>query len=289
MGAWVDAFWRAAAYCLHPKVIGLSLLPLLLVGGLSLALGWLFWADAVGAVRGALDAWVLSARLLDWLEGIGVTGMRMVLAPLIVVLLATPLVVVAVLLVVATTMVPAIVRLVAARRFPALERKQGGSWLAGAAAAFGATLLALLAIVATLPLWLVPPLALVLPALIWGWATARVMSYDTLADHASADERRALATAHRWPLLAIGVATGLLGGVPSLVWASGALSVVFAPVLIPVAVWIYTLVFAFAALWFAHYLLAALHALRLSAPAPPHAAAPVLPSPSDAPPGAATP
>lgn len=24
-----DAFWRAAAYCLHPRVIGLSLLPLI--------------------------------------------------------------------------------------------------------------------------------------------------------------------------------------------------------------------------------------------------------------------
>ena len=49
---------------------------------------------------------------------------------------------------------------------------------------------------------------------------------------------------------------------PSVVWASGALAVVFAPVLVPVAVWIYTLVFAFSSLWFAHYALAALQALR---------------------------
>jgi hypothetical protein len=37
---------------------------------------------------------------------------------------------------------------------------------------------------------------------------------------------------------------------------------VFAPVLVPVAVWIYTLVFAFSALWFAHFALAALRNLR---------------------------
>jgi hypothetical protein len=267
----LDAFWRAAAYCLHPAVIGLSLLPLVLIGGSTLALGWLFWAPAVDAVRGALDAWFVSAALLDWLEGVGVTGMRMVLAPLIVVLLATPLLIVGVLLVVAVAMVPAIVRLVARRRFPQLERRTGGSWWAGAAAALGATLLALFAIVATLPLWLVPPLALLLPPLIWGWLTARVMTYDTLAEHASADERRTLATRLRWPLLAIGVVAGLAGAAPSLVWASGALSVVLAPVLVPLAVWIYTLVFAFAALWFAHYLLAALQALRAeqAPPAPP--------------------
>jgi hypothetical protein len=33
-------------------------------------------------------------------------------------------------------------------------------------------------------------------------------------------------------------------------------------ILVPVAIWIYTLVFAFSSLWFAHYALAALQALR---------------------------
>jgi hypothetical protein len=33
-------------------------------------------------------------------------------------------------------------------------------------------------------------------------------------------------------------------------------------ILVPVAIWIYTLVFAFSSLWFAHFGLAALHALR---------------------------
>ena len=47
-----------------------------------------------------------------------------------------------------------------------------------------------------------------------------------------------------------------------------ALTLVFAPVLILVSIWLYTLVFAFSALWFAHYLLAALQGLRaLEAPA----------------------
>jgi hypothetical protein len=34
-------------------------------------------------------------------------------------------------------------------------------------------------------------------------------------------------------------------------------------ILVPLAIWIYTLVFAFSSLWFAHYALAALQALRL--------------------------
>jgi hypothetical protein len=71
------------------------------------------------------------------------------------------------------------------------------------------------------------------------------------------------------------VLAGLLGAAPGIVWASGVMFVALAPVLVPAAIWIYTLVFAFAALWFAHFALAALEALRLERePPPPPAPAP---------------
>jgi hypothetical protein len=62
--------------------------------------------------------------------------------------------------------------------------------------------------------------------------------------------------------LGMGVVTGLMGAAPSLVWASGALFAAAFVILVPVAIWIYTLVFAFSSLWFAHFALAALQALR---------------------------
>jgi hypothetical protein len=40
------------------------------------------------------------------------------------------------------------------------------------------------------------------------------------------------------------------------------MAVVMAPLMVPLAIWIYTLVFAFSALWFAHFCLAALTELR---------------------------
>jgi hypothetical protein len=47
---------------------------------------------------------------------------------------------------------------------------------------------------------------------------------------------------------------------------------------VPLAIWIYTLVFAFSSLWFAHYSLAALERLRAeSAIVPPPAAEPAAP------------
>lgn len=163
-------------------------------------------------------------------------------------------------------MTPAIVRLVAERRFPLLEKKRGGTLLQSVAASLGATLVALVLIVLSIPLWLIPPLVMVLPPLIWGWLTYRVFGYDVLAEHASAEERRALLREHRIPMLAMGVVCGYLGAAPSLIWAFGAMAIVFAPFLVLLAIWLYTLVFAFSTAWFAHYALAALQARRAAEP-----------------------
>jgi hypothetical protein len=63
-------------------------------------------------------------------------------------------------------------------------------------------------------------------------------------------------------MLLMGIVCGLMGSLPSLIWALGALTLVFAPLLVLASVWLYTLVFAFSACWYAHYALAALARLR---------------------------
>lgn len=258
----LDSFWRATAYCLRPKVMLLSLLPLVVMVGLALGLGYLYWDRSVQGMRHLLDASTLLTSLWSWLQGWGLGDVASVVAPLMVVLAVAPILVVFSLLMVAVFMTPALVALVADRRFPALERKKGGSFLASAAWSLGSTLLALVALMVSVPLWLVPPLVLILPPLIWGWLTYRVMAFDALADHASKEERQEILRRHRSSLLGIGIVTGYLGAAPSIVWASG---VVFAAaffILAPLAIWIYTLVFAFSSLWFTHYCLAALQSLR---------------------------
>jgi hypothetical protein len=258
----LDAFWRAVAYCLHPRVVLWSLAPVLLAGGAVLGLGWLYWESAIDAVLVTLDDWSLVRAAFDWLDSLGAGNLRALVAPLIVVALSLPLVIVLTLLLVALLMTPAIVELVAVRRFAALERREGAGWFSSLGWSLGCTALALLALLLSLPLWLVPPLVLIVPPLIWGWLSYRVFFFDALARHASADERRQLMHAHRWPLLAMGVMAGYLGAAPALLWAFGAASFVLAPLLLVLSVWLYTLVFAFASAWFAHFALAALQRLR---------------------------
>lgn len=267
MQALIDAFWRAAAYCLHPRVIALSLLPLVIGGALVFGFMFFFWEDAIATVRATLENWRLIESLLQWLDSMGLQSFRSALAAIVVLAGVLPVVLLLSLLLVALCMTPAIVGLVAQRRFPLLEKKRGGTLLQSVLASLGATLLALVLIVLSMPLWLIPPLVMVLPPLIWGWLTYRVFGFDVLAEHASADERRSLLKAHRMPMLTMGVISGYLGAVPSLIWAvSGVTGVILAPFMILVAIWLYTLVFAFSTAWFTHYALAALQAQRAAEP-----------------------
>jgi hypothetical protein len=276
MNLFLDSFWRAIAYCLHPRVIALSFLPLIIMVALSLGLGYFYWDAAVNWVFSQLESWDLLKSVWSWLQGMGAGNLKTVVAPLVVIFAVTPIVVVLSLVIVAVLMAPALVSLVAERRFPLLERKKGGSMALSLAWSLGSTLLALVALVVSLPLWLVPPLILILPPLIWGWLTYRVMAFDALAEHASQAERRELFRRHRLWLLGMGVLTGYLGAAPSLIWASGALFAAAFVILVPVAIWIYTLVFAFSSLWFAHYALAALERLRAESAVAPPAPAPAV-------------
>ncbi len=262
MSKLLDSFWRAALYCLHPRVIALSVLPVVLMGVLSLGLGYFFWESAVEAVANLLGNFELVGTVTRWLESLGAPYLQGVLPKAILLFLAIPVIVIVSLLFVALFMTPAMVSLVAERRFAHMVRKKGGSLLAGLAWSLGSTALAVALLLVSIPLWLIPPLILILPPLIWGWLIYRVMGYDALADHASREERRQIFTENRTALLGIGVICGYLGAAPSLIWASGAMFVAMAPILVPVAIWVYTLVLAFSSLWFAHYTLASLEQLR---------------------------
>ena len=257
-----DSFWRAAAYCLRPRVMLMSVLPLVLVVAMALGLGYFYWDAALDQVRRVLESSTFVNNGWAWLDSMGLGRIKIYLAPLIVIFCVTPVIVVVSLLVVALLMTPFLVRLVALRRFADLEERKGASFLHGLLWSLGSTAAALVAMVLSIPLWFVPPLVLVIPPLIWGWLTYRVFAFDALALHADARERRIVFKRHRMQLLGMGVLAGYLGAAPSLVWASGVFFAAAFVILVPLAIWIYTLIFAFSSLWFTHYCLTALQELR---------------------------
>jgi hypothetical protein len=193
----------------------------------------------------------------------GFENARAWIAPLFFVMLIIPLITISLLVFIAFSTVPAIVRIVARQSaYHGLEAKRGGGLFGSLMFTLWSALICLALVMLTLPVWWVPPLVAVLPPLLWGWLTMRLMSYDVLAKHASTEERDLLIEKYRWSLLTMGVISGMLGAVPTFFWATSALALVLFPVVSFVALWVYSLIFVFAALWFSHFLLDALQTLR---------------------------
>ena len=262
MRLFLDSFWRALAYCLMPRVMLLSLLPLVMLLAVTMSLGYFYWQPTQDWVRDMLASWQMLQSMMDWLQARGAGGLQSVMVQLVIIFAITPILVIISLLAVSLMMTPALLNLVVDRRFQHLSRKQGGTMVSSLMWTLGSTLAAVLAMVISLPLWVVPPLMFVVPPLIWGWLSYRVMVYDALLAHASREERLTIGRRHRGWLLLMGMLTGYMGALPSMVWASGAFFAAAFVLLVPLAIWIYALVFAFTSLWFTHYSLAALESLR---------------------------
>ncbi|MGI4813855.1 MAG: EI24 domain-containing protein [Janthinobacterium lividum] len=258
---------RALTDIVHPRMLWLTAAPFVLAAVLWGVVFWFGWEWAVATAREWLQDGMFAHTFDTALSVIGFASLHFFIAPLLVAAVLMPLIAVTALLLSAAISMPYVVKHLQRQRFPSLEARRGGGWWGSLLHSLGVSVIFLLLTLVTLPLWLIPPLFAILPPLLWGWLAYRVMTYDALALHAARDERRALMRRHRTPLFAIGVATGLLGILPTLVWASSAALIVLFPLLALAAVWLYVWIFVFSALWFAHYCLHALAALRAE-PAP---------------------
>ncbi|SHH22007.1 EI24 domain-containing protein [Massilia sp. CF038] len=255
----LTAFGRALVSQFSGRMILLSAIPFFLSVALWSGLLYTGLQPLFDAIQAFFDANGLQ-------EGNGVLGMlglgflKNVLVPLLAMLLLLPLMIVTAFIFMGVAAMPAIVRHVSARQYPQLEKKNGGSFIGSVKTNMGGMLVFLPIWLLTLPLY---PLSVPVQVLLWGWLTAHVMSYDALADHASEEERQELKRRHRTPLMVIGIVSGVAGALPGLVWVGGTvLSVVLFPILAPLSIWIFVLIFIFTGLWFQYYCLQALQDLR---------------------------
>ncbi|HJW55531.1 MAG TPA: EI24 domain-containing protein [Burkholderiaceae bacterium] len=256
------AFGRAVLSQLHFRMLLLTVLPFVLsvvLWGVLLWLGlqpMIDWLHAYFADHGGFS---VAGDVLGWF---GLGAIKTVLVPLIAMWVLLPLMILTALIFVGMMAMPMIVRHVGTRHYPDLERRKGGSVWGSVWIAISSFIVFAVLWLITLPLSIFPPLTFVVQPALWGWLTYRVMAYDALAEHASAQECKEILCIHRWPLFVIGAITGAMGAAPTLLWLGGALSVIFFPVLAAGAIWLYVLVFVFTGLWFQYYCLEALAQYR---------------------------
>ncbi|MDR5731591.1 EI24 domain-containing protein [Caballeronia sp. LZ025] len=263
------SFVRALANVFHPRMLWLTLMPFGVATVVWGALLWYFWQTLTGTASGWLDGWALTSAMYRLFDAVGFSSLHAVIAPFLVVIMTIPLIVLTVLLLIATLSMPGVIKLLTRRpkgHYAMLEERRGGSWYGSLGHSVLTTIVCLVALVVTLPLWLIPPFFALIPPLLWGWLTYRVMTYDALAVHASAEERRLIVRNSRWPLLGIGIVSGLLSSVPTMLWAWSVWLLPLFPVVAAVTIWAYAFILVFSALWFAHYCLHALERLRANEP-----------------------
>jgi len=231
----LDALYRAFRDVFRFQVLWIVIWPILLAGLLWLVLGISFWGVFSHWIAQGLDAIGIQA----WLAGIKPVWVASGVLVVVQLLLFVPLVLVTALTITSLFAMPALIRLVAERDYPQLQRKNGGGFagsLLNAAIALGI----FIAIwVLTLPGWLIG-VGIIVPFIAAAYLNQRLFRYDALSEHASRAEMKTLFAANGTSLWGLGLLTGLVQFIPLLN--------LFAPVL--------------AALAFIHFGLARLEYLR---------------------------
>jgi len=211
MSAILDAMARALRDLFNLRVLWVVIWPMLLAGLLWIVLGVTFWSTFSGWIARGLDAIGIQA----WLTGLEPIWLANGIQALLHLLLFVPLVYLTALLITALFGMPALIRIVAERDYPQLQRENGGSLIGSLWNAVIAVGLFVLLWAASVPLWLLGVGAIV-PFIAAAYLNQRLFRYDALAEHASADEMAALFKSERGGWWGLGLLTGLLQFVPLL-------------------------------------------------------------------------
>jgi hypothetical protein len=208
----VKALARAFASLLHPRMLWLMVWPVIVALVIWVTLAFLYWGEVAGWVQSELQgSTVYQWTISNWPLSLIAAWMGWLLLALLV---APSLVLITAVLIIGVVSMPIMVRHVAERDYPALERKRGGSFAGSLWNAIAGLFLFLVLALATLPLWLVPPLWPFLPLLLLGFFNQRVFRYDALAEHASRAEIRDIIRRWRGELFLLGAVLALIGHIP---------------------------------------------------------------------------
>ena len=197
---------------LNPRMLALTVWPALVALVLWLGLAWAYW----DAWSQGIGAWLAGSAIGDWLPRRGFIDVVHYSAVVLLCVLLAPAILLTAVLIAAMIEMPLIVAFVAARHYPALAKRRGGSAAGSAANALVTVLVFAVLWVVTLPLWLTGVLAPVLPLVLSAYLNQRLFRYDALSDHASADEYALIIRTRSGRMYVLGLLLALLYVVPLL-------------------------------------------------------------------------
>lgn len=213
-----SAFAVALRDLAAPRMLAIVLIPPLAAILMWAALGWAFaddWARWAAA-------W-LASPWLSWIANWGLSSVFIWGSGLLAFALMLPIVLVTALLVAEIVAMPVVVPWVE-RRFPGLERRKGGTIAGSVTNAVTTVVVFGVLWLVTLPLWFTGVGVLVLPPVLSAYLNSRLFRYDALAEHASAEEYRAILARAKGRMFLLGLMLAVLYYVPLVNLAAPVLS-----------------------------------------------------------------
>ena len=162
----------------------------------------------------AAVSWLVSVPPLAWLSALGVPWLAQFIAFVTVWLGILALTYVTAMLITAIFLLPLLIKHVSERDYPDVALMGKDSFTASAHNSVTAAVLFICGWIATVPLWIIPGLGLVLPVFWLAWLNRRTFAYDALAIHASAWESETIRREHGFAYLVMGLLLALLAHVP---------------------------------------------------------------------------
>lgn len=257
------SFLLACRDIFHPSMMWLTVRPFVIIGVVWSIFLWFTWNPLLDWTKFIITQSWLSMWITKVLSNVGWEGVRAALSPYLVVVMLMPLIIISLIVVVSYSSMTAIMKFVERQKsYQGIRQAKGGSFFGSLWNTIALSFLGLFLMFVSFPLWWIPPLFSIIPPCIWGWFTAKLMSYDVLTLHADKEERDRICREKRFGLLFIGIVSGLLGAVPTFFWLSSIFVLILFPFVSLFMMWVYSLIFIFVSLWFGHYLLFALRVDR---------------------------
>lgn len=186
---WV-AFRRAVISQCHPRMIGAILLPFAIALLGAVILLWLFWTP----LTGWMDHFVSESGIFNtvdgWFIAIGLFSMKLWLIPLMAAGMLLPMAGILGLVIAAIFVMPIVLRHLDKRQYKNLNRQGKNTTAIGTWNAIWVGVMFVIGWLFTLPLWLFPPMALILPVFWWAFAVNKMLRVDSIIEHASIAERK---------------------------------------------------------------------------------------------------
>ena len=203
---------EAAKSMVHPIILAVMLVPMAVSSAVWLVVGWLAWESWSHMIHG----WVMEWTPESWVSGWDAAWIGTAAALVAAALAVVPLILATSMLITALFAMPVLIKHAAARRYPGLDRRGGGTTGGSVWNAFAAVATFLVLWVVSLPLWLIAPLAFVVPLLLSAHLNQRLFRYDALSEHASVEEMRQVFSQAKGRLFLLGIFTGLFYFIPGL-------------------------------------------------------------------------